>query len=173
MANTSISDICSKIAQNQRAENSKTEGIASEDVAPGEYVVFTSGTWTLADSDTAAHKLLRGAVVSYRRRKNDADSNPSIDDDYDIDAEPNLASVPLIRSGIVACKITDQTGTVYPGAQMIVSSTAGALTVLALEATGATSGTAIRSVIVGTLARKIVTADTVAFVDLNAEGRIY
>lgn len=168
MVNTSISDIASAICQNP-AEARSITGILAADTYPGQACVLdnSTGKWTKADSDTAAHKLKRIAVPEYRRRKNNADGVPTIDEVYDIDAEPALDLCVLYTKGKVSVYIDDPAATYYPGQEMMISATAGNLKVAALEATGATSGTALRSVIVATLAEKIVSGDTKAWVILN------
>lgn len=173
MVNTAISDIASDICQNA-PEGKKIGGLAATDVYPGQYVIMASGKWTLIDSDTAAHKLLKGGVVDYRRRKNDADATPTIDQAYDINAEPIDDYIEVWVDGICAVFIDDPVATYYPGIELIASATAGNVKVRAQEATGATSGTAYRSAKLGTLARKIVSGDTKAFIAMGrSEGRFY
>lgn len=168
MVNTLISQIASAICQNP-AEAKSITGILAADTYPGQICVLdnSTGKWTKADADTAAHLFKRIAVPEYRRRKNNSDAVPTIDEVYDIDAESALDLAVLYTKGKVAVFIDDPSGTYYPGQDMVVSGNAGNLKVASNTATGATSGTALRASIVATLAEKIVSGDTKAWVFLN------
>lgn len=163
MVNTDISDIASRIVQNPGQAKINSNGRLAADTYPGQVVVIASGKWTLADKDTAAHRLLVPGVVDFVKRRNDAGAYPDIDDAYDIDAEPNLDKVPVCVSGIVAAFCDDPAATVYPRTAYGISSTAGNFAQLGQEATGATSGTAFRTLHVATLLRKLVSGDTKGF----------
>ncbi|MHA1748382.1 MAG: hypothetical protein ACTSYF_07020 [Promethearchaeota archaeon] len=167
MANTKISDIGSTIAIDPVACKTVT-GTLDADTKPGQYVVMVGGVWVKVDADTASHKLLRGGVVEFRKRKNDDGGVPTIDANYDIDNEPALAKVGIITRGPVNLFIEDQSGTVYPGTPFGASSTAGSLTAISQEATGATSGTGLRRVTLAILKEKVVSGDTVGKFDLVA-----
>lgn len=171
MANTSISDIASRIVQNP-SQAKITEGRIGTDCYPGQAVVMISGVWILAVSSTAAHKLKTGGIIVWRARKNNDAGNPSIDATYDIDNEPYTDKIGVCTKGICAAFLTDQTATVDPGAELIISSTAGSLTSRSQEATGATSGTAFRSALFATLARTIVSGDTKGFVAVGYGNKL-
>ena len=162
MPNDEISDIASDIVQNPAVASSVTGRLAA-DTKPGMWVVFTSGTWTKADNDTSAHKLLKAGVARYRERINDDAGFPTIDEVVDIDNEPFTDNWSICTDGIVAAFCTSQAAITYPLTPFIISSTAGSVTSLVQAATGATSGTALRQVVVGTLARKIESSSTVGF----------
>jgi hypothetical protein len=173
MVNTAISDIATRIDQNP-GQSSKLTVTVDSDAYPGEFRVPISGTYTKLVSSTAAHKLLRPVVVNFKARLNDDNGEPTIDEVYDIDNEKALAKVPVITDGIVAAKCVNQAATVYPGEEFIASTTAGAVTRRSQEATGATSGTAFRSVTAAVLVRKIVSGDTVGFFKIGQQmGAVY
>lgn len=168
MADTSISDIAGRIIVNVPRSRSST-GSAATDVYPGQCVILDDTTlkWTLADADTAAHKLKRGGIVTWKSQIDDDGSFPDIDDLIDIDNRPMKARIKVCTFGMCACKVDDQGGQKAAGYEMIISSTAGNLTIRAQEATGATSGTAFKSACMGVLASTLTNGDTVGFVDLN------
>lgn len=173
MANTNISDIASRIQQNP-SQATIVDGKLATDGYPGQAVVVVSGKWTLATSSTASHKLKEGGVIIYKKRKNDDGGNPTIDDPYDIDNEPALDYIYVCTSGICAAFIVDQVATVDVKTQLSISSTAGSLTQRSQEATGAASGSAFRSTLFATLARKIVSGDTKGFIGLGkSKTKVY
>jgi hypothetical protein len=150
--------------------NNIIDGEISTDMAPGAFVYnnVATGKWIPLDSDTAAHKLAGPGQVGcilYRPRIYTTTGAQRLNsDDYDITYKK---TVPICISGVVVGDITDQGGNVGSGESLIASSTAESLTVLALEATGATSGTAIRSVVCATLAAKVANGDTKAKIALG------
>ena len=162
MPNSAISDIASDIVQNPAVASNVT-GRLTADTKPGQWVVFSSGKWIKGDSDTSAHKLLKAGVARYRERINDDGGFPTIDEDVDIDNEPFTDNWSICTDGIVAAFCTSQSAVTYPLTPFILSGTAGSVTSLVQAATGATSGTALRAVVVGTLARKIESSSTVGF----------
>ena len=166
MVNTAISHISSEVVQN-KASAHIVSGRLTADSYPGQAVVLVSGKWVKADSDTAAHKLLNIGIIVWRARINNAGASVAIDSAYDIDPEPMLDVVGICVSGFCACFITDQGTTLYPLQPLMVSATAGSLTIYAIAATGALSGTAMRQIAVATLAKKVVSGDTVAFVGIG------
>lgn len=168
MVNTSISDIAGAIQQTP-VTGKVISGILAADTYPGQYCVLdpSTGKWTKADKDTAAHRLRLGAVVVYNARVNDDNALPTIDEAVDIDNEPADDYYSLCVKGRVAVKIDDPSGTYYRGQPLGLSTTAGNLAIITgLEATGATSGTAIREIPKAYLHDKVVSGDTVAIVDL-------
>jgi hypothetical protein len=168
MVNTLISHLGSQIACDTTVPCKRTSGDLAADTYPGQYVVMDgSGTWSKIDSDTEAYRMAFGGVVDYRRRKNKSSGFPTIDEVWDIDNETTLADAPIITKGKVLVFIDDPVATYYPGKVLQASSTAGNLVITAaLEATGATSGTAIRGQTLAILASKVVSGDTKAYVDL-------
>jgi hypothetical protein len=166
MVNTLISEIASQIVQNE-SQATITGGRLTADTYPGQSVVFVSGKWVKIASGTAAHNLLTIGVVVYRRRINNAGAVPTIDAVIDIDAEPALDMAEICTSGFCAAFIDDPTETLYPMQAMMASSTAGNLVKLAKGATGATSGLALISLAVATLASKVVSGDTKAFIGIG------
>lgn len=173
MVNTLISHIASRIDQNPGQSVKETVTVDS-DACPGEFRVMVGGVYVKLVSSTAAHKLLRPVVISFKARLNNANGEPTIDEVFDIDAEPALAKVPVITDGIVAAKCVNQGATVYPKTEFIASTTAGAVTSRSQEATGATSGTGFRSVTAAVLTRKIESGDTVGFFRIGQSmGAVY
>lgn len=146
------------------------DGILAADAYPGQYHVIdaSTGKWTKAVNTTAAYRHDKGGVLVYKRRQNNNGGTPTIDDPYDIDNEPALDLATFCVKGKVAVFIDDPGATVYPGARLEVGGTAGNLKIVqALEATGASGGTAIRGLTVATLAEKVESGDTRAFVYLD------
>lgn len=166
MANTVISDIATRIQQLEGAPGAKRlyETVAT-DVYPGQYVLNIAGVYTLGISTTAAHKLLTGGVVGYNKRvRSDGTTQPTIDQIWDIDAEISLAKVPIEQGGIVAALCVDPAATVDVGAEFVIGTTAGSLIKRAAAADSA---------ILATLARPLVSGDTVGFFDLECKKRAY
>ena len=171
MVNTTMVLLGAGQIQCDPATGKTKDGILATDAYPGQYHVIndSTGKWTLAINTTAAYRHKIGGVLIYKRRQNDAGATPAIDAAYDIDAEPAKDLGTFAIKGKVAVFIDDPAATVYPGARLEVGATAGNLKiVLALEATGATSGTAIRGRTVATLAEKVVSGDIRAFVILDS-----
>lgn len=175
MANTIISQIAARIIQNKSSSHPIGPVRVATDVYPGQYCVMIAGIWTLAINSTASHKLIEGGVVDWKSRQYVDSSNdrqsPSIDSIWDIDEETDLDKVPMVTSGVVACFITDQSATVYPGAWFMVSATAGSLTRFAVASTGATSGTAITQMKVAKLLRKIASGDLRAIMGIGEDTK--
>lgn len=166
MVNTNISDLGSQICLDPTTAV-VTTGVLYEDTYPGQYVIPVSGDWIKAVNTTEAYRYMKGGVVEYRRRINNSGGVPTIDEVYDISAEPALDTVEIIKKGKVLVFIDDPQATYYPGALLQISSTAGNLVIVsANEATGATSGTALRGTFVAQLFRKAVSGDTKAVVEL-------
>jgi hypothetical protein len=143
----------------------------SEDMAPGAFVYNNqaTGKWIPLDSGTAAHKLAGPGQVGcilYRPRIFITTGAQRVNsDDYDI---TYTKSVPICISGIVVGNIIDLNADHSAGTGLIASSTAESLDVLAQEATGATSGSAIKSRICATLAAVAKDGDLKAVIALGA-----
>ena len=169
MANTTIASI----AGSTKSSNLLNEGdilneiITAEistDMDPGSWVYNdqTSEAWIPLDADTAAHKLAgpgQVGVVLFRPRYENSVAKVLNSDDYDV---TYYKQVPICISGIVVAKIVDQNAAVGAGTELIASSTAETATIQAQEATGATSGTALKNRGIGTLAANVADNDTYA-----------
>ena len=157
-------------------ETQGVNGTLSEDLPPGTWVIEDAANdqWLPADASTAAHSLGRLGVIGYKKRVR-ASSNALllITDDWDIsEAEDKMA--PIILSGFVACLCDDQNAHVEAGTEMILSANVGAATIISLAATGATSGTAYRASVIGTLADYIIDDDVYCIMGIGAyTGRFF
>ena len=110
-------------------------------------VVYESGTgvWTHTNSGTAAHKLLKFAIIEFKPRTTATFGEVDIDADY-----ATTDDVPLIIGSYggplkmcIAC--TDPSGAKLFGVSYVIGGTAGNLSAETLEVTGSvSSGTAIR-----------------------------
>ena len=157
-------------------ETQVVDGKLSADLPPGRLVIEDAANdqWVVADASTAAHSLGRLGVTGYKKRVR-ASSNALllITDDWDV-SEAEDKMTPIILSGFVACLCDDQNAHVEAGTEMILSANAGAATIIALAATGATAGTAYRATVVGTLADYIIDDDTYCILAIGAyTGRFF
>lgn len=178
MANTTMALLTGGSTQDSNlfnegdVRNIIVDGVLAADTAPGEFVFndIATGTWIALDSDTsAAHKLAgpgQVGCVLYRRRITPSTGAICLNTaDYVITVHK---MAPICISGIVGGNIVDNSASASAGCDMTSSSTAFNLQIQALEATGATSGTAVRLNPVATLAANIITADRYAAVALGA-----
>jgi hypothetical protein len=170
MVNTAASHLSDKILWNPGEVGTQTvPGKLAADTYPAQAVFkHTDDLWYKADSDTAAHKLLNVAAVGHRQRiRHSSLAEVGIDDAWDV-SEAEDKDTPIITSGFVTMFITDPGATLMPGTPMMVSATAGSLCALAQGHAGA----ALDQIVVGTLARKVVSGDTVAIIAIGAfKGR--
>jgi len=142
--------------------NTIISGEISTDMAPGAWAYHdvSTGKWIPLDAGTAAHKLAgpgQVGVILFRPRVENSVMKVLNTDDYDV---TYYKKVPICTSGVVVADIVDQNADVGIGNGLIPSSTAESVTIQAQEATGATSGTALKSNIVGTLGAKVADNDT-------------
>ena len=151
-------------------ETQVVDGTLSEDLAPGTLVLEDAANdqWIKADASTAAHSLGRLGVIGYKKRGR-ASSNALvlITDDWDV-SEAEDKMTPIILSGFVSCLCDDQNAHVDAGKDMVLSVNVGACTVQSLAATGATSGTAYRATVIGTLADYIIDDDVYCILAIGA-----
>ena len=157
-------------------ETQVVDGTLSEDLAPGTCVIEDAANdqWIKADASTAAHSLGRLGWIGYKKRVR-ASSNALvlITDNWDV-SEAEDKMTPIILSGFIACLCDDQNAHVDAGTEMILSANVGAVTIQALAATGATSGTAYRASVVGTLADYIIDDDVYCILAVGAyTGRFF
>lgn len=170
MAKTTISTSFGKsqILLDVQTGTNTVWGTLGEDLYPGQWVMLhTDNKWYKADADTAAHKLLALGVAGFNQRiRQSTMAELTIDDVYDITyAEDQVA--PIHIAGNCIAFVTDQGATLPPGTPLMISGTGGSATILAQEATGASGGTAIRSVICGYVSQTIVDDDTKAIVSIG------
>ena len=157
-------------------DNLIVSGEISTDMAPGAWVYNdeSTKTWIPLDADTAAHKLAgpgQAGVILFRPRHENGVAKILNSDDYDV---TYYKKVPICTSGIVVCDIVDINGAAEAGTDVIASSTAESVTVQVQEATGATTGTAIRNTPVGTLAAAVEDGDTKCICGLGkCRGKIW
>lgn len=162
MAWTTTSTKASRISQDVTTEKIISYITVATDCYPGQAVAFVAaGTVALAVKGT--HDLQDIGIVCYNKTRTEDD----IDEMIDISVAVNLAKIDILVSGIAACFITDQGAAVPIGSKFTISSTPGSLTKLALTATGATSGTALRDIPVATSLNPIVDDDTRAFMGIG------
>lgn len=160
---------CSNLLNEGDILNEIITGEISTDMAPCAWVYNdqTTEKWIPLDAGTAAH-LLAGpgqvGVILFRPRHENSVAKILNSDDYDV---TYYKQVPICISGIVVADIVDQGAAVGAGTDLIASTTAESVTKQALAATGATSGTALRAIPVGTLAANVADDDTKAIVALG------
>lgn len=173
MANTASTDIAHQISlRDAHPLTRKVPGLLSTDMDPGSWVMRdgANNQWIPLDTDTCAVPFQQVGVVDYKQRLNRTTlAEKLITDDYDVsEAEDKMADI--IISGTVVCKIKDQNAAKYVGQKLIASSTAETADLLALAATGAgpTTGTAIRSEVIGELAADLSDDDTWCIANIGA-----
>lgn len=102
-------------------------GILAGDYVPGTIVVNIAGVWTAADSDTAAHKLMKWGVVGYRKRINFTTGAVKIITDAWDTSEVEDKQVPIILDGFCAAKIDDLGASANIGTGVMIGANAGIL----------------------------------------------
>lgn len=175
MAYTVITDITSeRICLNPGDGARSVTGDFAADTAPAEWVWNNGTGWELADADTAGDKIVKLGVAGYRKRvRQSTGALVAITDDWDVSEAEDKPGI-IWLDGIVVALMDDQNGTLTAGADMILSANVGACTVRSQEATGATSGTAFRSVSCGVLAANVLDNDVYCIIGIgNAAGRIW
>ena len=146
MANTAISQVVLDyvILEGRTRARILWGKLAATD-KPGQ-VLYESGTgvWTKVDAATAAHHLLKYGILEFNPRTSATFGEVDIDIAY-----ATTDDVPIIIGSYggdlkLGAAIEDPGGAKLFGVALVISSTAGNLEAETLEATGATSGTAIR-----------------------------
>jgi len=133
----------------------------------------SSGKWMLTDTAHAVPgtKFQRIGVVGYEKRVNQSTmALKTITDVWTYDSAGDKL-VPIWISGILICYIVDQNADAPPGTDLIISSTAGSLTVAAIETLSdmatATSGKAVMQVVVASAAIRVADNDTVTVIGMG------
>jgi len=110
------------------AEGRCVDGILAGDYAPGTIVVNIAGVWTIADSGTVTHKLMKWGVVGYKKRVNQTTgAEKTIETAWDT-SEVEDKRVPIWLSGFCIIALVDQAASKEAGYGLMVSATAGSLT---------------------------------------------
>lgn len=158
MAKTAITDISyENVLLNPGSEDAKwVWGYLHEDMPPGTWVIKSTNEWILMDTDTAAnHMTSQAGVVGYHKRCNSTTGALKIiTDNYDI-SEVEDKRAPIIISGIVVAKITDQGATLDVGKEVQASGTGGSVTTRVIVANEGLTMSAV-----GTVASQVVDDDT-------------
>jgi hypothetical protein len=172
MAKTAITDISTEhVLLNPGDEDADWSwGYLAADTAPGSWVIKSGDTWVLLDTDTAAnHMTTKASVVGYHKRINQTTGALKIiTDNYDV-SEKEDKKAPIIHSGIVVAKITDQGATLEVGKEVQASGTGGSCTTRVIVANEGLTMTSI-----GTVASVVVDDDTFGIFGIGkCEGRIW
>jgi len=158
MAKTAMTDICTEtnLFNAGSADAKWVWGYLAADMPPGSWVIKSGDTWVLLDTDTAAnHMTSKAGVVGYHKRINQTTGALKIiTDNYDI-SEKEDKRAPIIISGIVAAKITDQGATLEVGKEVQASGTGGSCTTRVIVANEGLTMSAI-----GSVASPVVDDDT-------------
>lgn len=128
MVNTAASHLGTDILLNGGDSQVEIEyGTLANTYSPGDVVYQSAkGVWTKQASN--AGQLCRTGIVGFRPRMNSTLGRCDIDTAYAATDTGGLGA-PIIVSGICIVKIVDQNGTIGIDASLILSGTAGALTV--------------------------------------------
>ena len=127
MAYTAASQISSENICLNKSEARIVTGTLAGDYVPGTIVVSISNVWTAADSDTAAHKLMKWGVVGYTKRVNQS-TGALIDIDTAWDtSEVENKRVPIITDGFCVARIDDLGAAANVGTGVMVGANAGIL----------------------------------------------
>ena len=176
MAYTAITDVTSEcICLNNGEQDARSITIDfGADTAPGEWCWNDGTNADLADASTVGDKLVRLGVAGYRKRiRRSTGALVPITGDWDVSEAEDKPGI-MWTDGIVVGLCDDQNGTVVVGTEMILSDNVGAVTVRSQEATGASSGTAFRSVTAGVLAADIIDNDVYCIIGIGkAAGRYW
>ncbi len=127
MAITAITDLVSERICLNPSQATSVTGTLAGDYTPGTIVVSIANVWTEADSDTAAHKLMKWGVVGYKKRVNQTTGALKlITDAYDT-SEAEDKRVPIWLSGFCAVGIDDLGASANVGTGVMVGANAGIL----------------------------------------------
>lgn len=172
MAKTAMTDICTdnNLLNAGEAGVEWSWGYLAADMPPGSWVIKSGNTWVLLDTDTAAnHMTTKASVVGYHKRINQTTGALKIiTDNYDV-SEIEDKRAPIIHSGIVAAKITDQGASLEVGKEVQASGTGGSCTTRVIVAN---EGLTMSSI--GTVASLVVDDDTFGVFGIGKfEGKIW
>ena len=128
MAITAITTLSTERICLNPSEGKCVDGILAGDYTPGTIVVNIAGVWTTANSGTATHKLMKWGVVGYKKRVNQSTGAlKTIETAWDT-SEVEDKRVPIWTDGFLVVALVDQSGSKEAGYGLMVSATAGSLT---------------------------------------------